>query len=1122
MPSHRNRPSKFIDSPRHLVLRHGHRLIQRINKLDEGGPTLPPGYEKLHSFFVPGLEAGLHTIGVEQVITVPGDPSSPLKKQNFQKFNVVAPRFTLPDNTVYSVYPPQGHADRAEVLPHVVLTDPTLPWERIGSWEAERKKHPPEDIDYRKNRVPWLAVLSFTEEELRLAPSDLAGDTSLFKGTVNFKDKAQQSTTLSINMPVTDLRLVDTSRVATPVTYDPNVDANPDGSTPSTDAIFVPTKLFRSFFASHNANGVPEPASLDVSRYRFLAHLRNLNPTGMAEADTTDGDRAFSIVVGHRAGPLDITKPTTVVVHLVSIEGVERMDPNAVPQFVSLSSLYSWTYSCLPPNSLNVSDAFAGLGKTLKMLRPSLTDKQIASIEAEEPAGGRVARRMLDGYSITRYRAQTGEPTAAFIRGPFTPTEVPSPLTETWTALSTSGADLQILDQELGIMDLTYSAAWQLGKTLALADPAFTTALTSVRKQIFDLATSEAQAEALRKNGAHKSRVEILKSIGQSVKQLRDLPTSPQSQGVGIMSHRWRRMAVLPLDLSYHSDSVDPDIEKHLNEAAMIISSSVDDDGKPTEHPYDEHNTPYSTDWMVVLRWILDRAFLVNVPAHYFITDPIHLPMESLRFFHIDANWTEAFIDGGLSLANHLDREDDKIRLAIKNAYNRYIHTPNSQLGYAPPIPRYGFLLRSVLVTQFPDLVVKTFPELNSTSPPVILRHENIDKGVMLCLFAEAPSANTFESLTLAQPPHQQFFTIADELTVKYIEMTYKKIYTVKEPNDPKRREGLERPKWKRGEVTPRKPVFLWGDNEDAPEIRTLLFDNFANDLFNSLVDGMNTKEHWFDEKCATAAMVGIQLNDPNWQLTIDLKDPAAVADLSIPATGPKPRALTIKKRKVRPKMPIKTLQQVETRSAPHPTFQERTRVHPLILAHPPPHFRIPASRSVVEIQRGSDDPAGAPKYIYSAYPSDQLQSPTIPMAKIQDLVFSIVYKEGAQDFKIVKVTLAIRLGNPAGPGDVRGPMMSTYAGSGATMLSNLRLNVIPLFETRSDRSNWLVLTLMPRSTRGWIEAELVKEMSFLLSGVSVNVSPDAVKSTVIIREYYQFGQVFEYSFEVNLAPLPS
>lgn len=428
-------------SPRYLPHRHAKKLLAKRFSAESTGDdepeTLAPGQERLYSYYLPSLTAGPHTISTTQIVTV---GSSKLNLTGTQTFTVVAPRYTLPDGSFHSVYPPDGHADNVEILPHVVLNDPHLPWER----------HMPAEDDKDHNRVPWIAVLVFTQEELRVTDQTIFDKTSLPK-------PVQQSTTLAVNMSLSDLAA---TKCTTPVL---NSSREPrDGDDPSTvaDFIFVPNTLFNNLVTNYEK---PEgQQNCSASRYKWLAHLRDINNTGMANSGMDEEEvGSFGIVMSHRTGPLSITQPTQVTVHVVSIENIEDLKFPVADGVVGLCSLDSWSYTCLPPDSLNVPDAFRHLGETLSVLRPE--DSLINGIP---PEGQRLADRLKDGYTITQYRTQTGEITAALLRGPFAPTLV----RHDWKPMSNFGTDLQVMDKEIGIMDLTYSVAWQLGKTLALAD----------------------------------------------------------------------------------------------------------------------------------------------------------------------------------------------------------------------------------------------------------------------------------------------------------------------------------------------------------------------------------------------------------------------------------------------------------------------------------------------------------------------------------------------------------------------------------------------------------------------------------------------------------------------------
>ena len=96
-------------------------------------------YQLAECYTAPGLEEGRYTIDVTQAITAPYASSSvanPVQTDTLkthQEFEVYGLHYSLPHNAVHQSYPPQGHADYGEILPHIVFNDPHLPWEAIVS-----------------------------------------------------------------------------------------------------------------------------------------------------------------------------------------------------------------------------------------------------------------------------------------------------------------------------------------------------------------------------------------------------------------------------------------------------------------------------------------------------------------------------------------------------------------------------------------------------------------------------------------------------------------------------------------------------------------------------------------------------------------------------------------------------------------------------------------------------------------------------------------------------------------------------------------------------------------------------------------------------------------------------
>ncbi|KAG2411494.1 hypothetical protein HFD88_009049 [Aspergillus terreus] len=1031
-------------SPRYLVERHFQRLRNATREGNSRG--LKPGQQQLRSFLVPGLQNGTHTIDVDQYIMTAGGskPSKPLHSS--QQFTVDGPQFSLPEGEIQSVYPPQGHEAMPYVLPHVVFNTPALPWE----WDVSAD-HASVDFTQNRNRVPWLAVLVFTNEELERPKDELQ---QIFGGT-----PPAQSSTFAVKIPVSQVANLKHTR--SPIR--PQTVSHQAEKDPSTDIILLDTSLFDALFTKYDRNGHGVQARY-IRHHRFLAHIRDVNTKGMAVAalDATNDERSFSVVVSHRTGPFQITGPTTCYVHLVSLRGVESMKPaSSDDRYVAMVSLHSWSYTCLPPKSTDVQHQFAALGKSCSPLRPNLG----SLVGYPQEIVGRVQSRIDHGYSLLRYRTQTGEVTAGFMRGPFVPDE-PRARNQPWQlrSLSNMGSDLQILDQQLGLMDLSYSAAWQLGRMLAIADRSFVTSLGRVRKVIYDRGLHYKQLCTLGPQGI-KSRRVILRDLPKCITNLRDLPNQPAAQFADneAFLRRWYRPADQPMDLSYHAqqqvnttDKCQDSLDDFLNKAAKEVASA--EGSPPTEPiPYNEHNTPVNVDWAIVLRWLLDRLYLVNVPSHYLITDSSHLPRESIRFFHVDRQWQEALIDGALSLANHVDQEVDRVRNAILSALQWYLAIPVVG-NTTPPVPEYGCYIRSTLITKFPDLQVEVSGRSSAQAedPLLFLRHEVINADTMICLFAKSPGPTSFTRLSLTQPPHQQSFAAAIELDNEHIKVDYKKAYTVPPAcGDDRIQQPIAVFEQRKGKASPLPALYSWMSLDGKCQARTLLMDNFAQHYLGVVQGAMDFQS--FDDNIATSALVASQLGDPCWRLNIDFNQSSQVASTNV------------------------------------------TPAHSLAV--------------------GAQD-SGVPSLTYTissmAKPPGS-PSTSIPMLDIsQDLIFGIQLDlQTAQDWKLRWIEVSIPMGlisrDPAEPK----PLMKTYTGQGATMLSNMRFNALVYRDTKT-----LTIKLLPRSLKGFVPAITCPELSFMLYEVHVTKFPQPTNIPVTIKEQYtQWKTAHLRELSINLVP---
>lgn len=1183
--------STRIDSPRHLTLRHCRRVIstnQLKSQRDIAEPTvflangepvaeeidpLPPGEQKLNSFWAPGIAAGpKHTVSVTQTITANDER---LELEADQSFYVDAPQFSLPDGSIHSTYPPAGYSDDHRILPHVVLTDPHLPWERLGSPKAgtnEELKAQMKMLALKanakgaapRNRVPWLVIFSFSQDELRLPPEHLDGPSSIFRNTSHGVLKpVKQSTTMTVNMSIADLWKL-SSDVTTPVTsrLGPASIADSRG-----DFIFVQPDLFTSLFSTFDGRGNRvRGTGPNTSQYQYLAHVRKINGSGMALAGVED-TAVFSIVVGNRSGPLDNTIPTTMCAHLVSIEGVEAMSyPTSAHKYVALCSLYSWNYTVLPPNTLNVPDAFESLGRTLNVLRAP--EAVIAPLQkSNDKVQQLVGRRLSDGYTLVKHRTQTGEATVALYRGPFTPTYVP-----TWehlTKCSTSGLDLQILDKQLAIMDVTYSVAWQVGRTMALGDQAFVAALGRVRSQVHAYAAKQVKISAVKdvRDTAFRTHNDLLQDLSSMVKGLADVhlhrrdsdsdasepgrahPSRPVFRHGG-PKKRWFHKHLRRRDrptLSFSSPVFEDKYPAAALHSARRLASSRSGD------PYDETNDPQSSDWMTVLSWLVDRMFLAGVPAHCLLPDPSYLEEESLRFFHIDKNWVDALIDGALSLGNHFGTDED--RVAIKKALNDYIGRTPDGMDHRVQIPAYGFYLRSDLVTMFPDLRVEVLSNDSALKaagkdPPAgapLLRHEIVADGVMMAFMDRAPGSAQFSSLVFTQPAHQQRFAVARGLENSEIMVDMRRQYTVDQSireTDGDRHKPLKQVTYSPSSAD---NIFVWNSqpNNSLNDLRILRLPAFADLQLKTLREMMGkqqgTNVSYFDDDTSTSALFAMQLNDPIYNLTINVagsRATEALASLAPPDGGdgrPELRTVNmlqaVKIKKLCASGDENVMAAVEDDSdqneeggigdyegwdysrpvdyAP-PLDGASTNLAPHVRSMPlhqgPPtndQVLVPSPTSGLDVGTHSvnkppgSEPASAPRFLMrvssnSTQTHDQviLDRKNLP----QDLIFSIVLKQSEiNQYLLMELTIDVALGsnNPTYF------LMSNYTGPGAHMLTNLRFNVIPTtwYDQSHDRY-FLRIRLLPRAEKGWVIATAVNELSFLLGLASINAPTGGLGSS--------------------------
>ena len=177
----------------------------------------------------------------------------------------------------------------------------------------------------------------------------------------------------------------------------------------------------------------------------------------------------------------------------------------------------------------------------------------------------------------------------------------------------------------------------------------------------------------------------------------------------------------------------------------------------PTDGDQDENLGPRVVP-REVARFLARLRLLIGVPFAYLAADADLLPPESIRFFYLDRAWTDALVQGALSVGtvNTADRAQlESLYSFVRNEVDeeeRLVRLPGGEaVQQGPAGPITGLVLRSRAVSGWPGLHVRAYrEELNVADDASIpesdprriklLRMERLAPAVMLVLFDGIPA----------------------------------------------------------------------------------------------------------------------------------------------------------------------------------------------------------------------------------------------------------------------------------------------------------------------------------------------------------------------------------------------
>ncbi len=149
--------------------------------------------------------------------------------------------------------------------------------------------------------------------------------------------------------------------------------------------------------------------------------------------------------------------------------------------------------------------------------------------------------------------------------------------------------------------------------------------------------------------------------------------------------------------------------------------------------------------------FLASLRLLAGVPFAHLVADDDLLPPESVRFFYLDRNWTDAAVDGALAAGTFTTAERAalaaryaEVRAAVDQVERNQWADRTGRGHDGPAEVATGFLLRSRAVSGWPGLHVRAYRGRDET-PMRMLRIERLAPAVLIALVDGIPDRMVLE-----------------------------------------------------------------------------------------------------------------------------------------------------------------------------------------------------------------------------------------------------------------------------------------------------------------------------------------------------------------------------------------
>lgn len=367
-------------------------------------------------FHRPSMLAGDYTVRVTHQVSVDGAAPVPFTPR--VRFSVAGERLALTDDLIDGVFPPRGgDGPFSDLLPHVVLRRPTLPWERQATEGGE----------------PWLALVLFEQSEAPTLQTGTLGSMRARLGLTRQESAQHDDDPLAF----IELSRADADRL-------------------------LPTQSELAHLTHVRAVTPAEGGAAVCAEQATVIGARLIDPDKSWVVHLVSVEDRYDAATGRISGTSERVALLTLA-HWTfrSSEGGKDLVGLLTHLDVQGGGEGGRAWRATGPDGRPVLHLWEGGSGSAHLHTPPGVPAAAVGF-------------LRDGYTLLPHELRTGDRTVSWYRGPL----APRPAQRATAPIPARSADaLLVFDAATGCFDASFAAAWELGRLMALQDARYGVAL---------------------------------------------------------------------------------------------------------------------------------------------------------------------------------------------------------------------------------------------------------------------------------------------------------------------------------------------------------------------------------------------------------------------------------------------------------------------------------------------------------------------------------------------------------------------------------------------------------------------------------------------------------------------